>query len=348
MPLLFSNNAPLRTEFKNYPEKFRELLVESDTLNIATGYISTDSVIDLKSILDANGGPRLELCIGMHYFDGLTAGQKIALDELNKTLIDKSLGNIYFVTTFPFHGKIVSFSKSKKVLGSILGSSNLTNIIVGQRQYETDYLFDEGTEPSRLNDFILQLIAGASKPLNGLELRIVQQDNNLLNGQLGVEKIPQNDLNNCLKNLSTTSFSIALKGNDAPKSGLNVFFGEGRRNKQGFVIPRPWYEVELIVSKNITQVDAYPGYSGQNHSFEVITDDGWTFKCKVSGDYNKNLRSEDDLKILGRWIKGRLEIAGVLKPGEAVTDSTLQSYGKTNIELTKINNSEKWYLDFGV
>jgi hypothetical protein len=139
-----------------------------------------------------------------------------------------------------------------------------------------------------------------------------------------------------------------LKGDEAPKSSLNVFFGEGRRNQQGFVIPRPWYEVELIVSKNITQQKGYPSVLNNNSSFTVITDDGWSFKCKVSGDYSKNLRSEDDLKILGKWIKGRLENAGVLKPGEMVTDSILNRYGRSDIKLTQIKDSNNWYLDFGV
>ena len=39
----------------------------------------------------------------------------------------------------------------------------------------------------------------------------------------------------------------------------------------------------------------------------VFTDDGWKFRCKTSGDHAKNFRSEDNLEILGTWIKGRME-----------------------------------------
>jgi hypothetical protein len=348
MSFLFSNFPPIRTEFSSYTDKFKDLLLASDQIKIATGYISSDSVVDLKSIIEANKGPKMDLCIGMHYFEGLTPIQSSALESLDKSLSDNNLGKIYMVTTFPFHGKVVSFSKNSSVTASILGSSNLSNIIDGQRQYEVDYLFENGSEPKRLQTFIEQLISVSSKPLNDLQIKVVQPNNSLLNEQLGVIKFAKNEQQEIIRNLSANTFTIPLKGDEAPKSSLNVFFGEGRRNQQGFVIPRPWYEVELIVSKNITQQKGYPSVLNNNSSFTVITDDGWSFKCKVSGDYSKNLRSEDDLKILGKWIKGRLENAGVLKPGEMVTDSILNRYGRSDIKLTQIKDSNNWYLDFGV
>ena len=68
----------------------------------------------------------------------------------------------------------------------------------------------------------------------------------------------------------------------------------------------------------------------------------------MSGDYSKNFRSEDDLKTLGRWIKGRLENAGVLRPGERITDETLARYGRSSLKMSKIKDTGAWYLDFGV
>ena len=82
--------------------------------------------------------------------------------------------------------------------------------------------------------------------------------------------------------------------------------------------------------------------------FDVITDDGWSFTCKVSGDYSKNFRSEKDLKILGKWLKGRLENFGVLKAGEPVTSETLEKYGRNTFTLTKTTEENIWFLDFGV
>jgi len=88
----------------------------------------------------------------------------------------------------------------------------------------------------------------------------------------------------------------------------------------------------------------------------VYTDDGYRFLMRTSGDYGKNLRSRDDLTILGRWIKGRMEINNSLRSGEILTMKNLKKYGRDTITLTKTKMSEKeehsdtkldvWYLDF--
>ncbi|HYG83403.1 MAG TPA: restriction endonuclease PLD domain-containing protein [Verrucomicrobiae bacterium] len=351
MSLLLSNLSPLRTQFKTYTKIFRDLLEDSDQIHIASGYISTDSAVDLKSIIEANGGPRLELCVGMHYFDGLSVAQLDALRSLDETLRNNNLGQVYMVTTFPFHGKLVAFSKNETLLGSILGSSNLTNIVDGQRQYEADYLFNnaDATAPE-IKSFIKDLIDISARPLSELEIKPSLPENNLLKDQVGVLKLIDSELLATKQKLSELSFEIPLKGDGSQKSGFNTAFGKGRENSQGFVMPRPWYEVELIVPKTITTVPGYPQASPRNDEggFDVITDDGWAFRCKTSGDFSKNLRSEDDLKILGRWLKGRLENAGVLKPGDLVTDDTLTEYGRSTLTMTKLEDSQVWYLDFGV
>src|SRR6266700_2687102 len=140
MALLFSNFPPLRTSYPTYSSAFKDYLQTAEKVKIATGYISSDSAIDLKRIIEDNKGPYVELCVGMQYFDGLNPAQKDALEGLNKSLQNNNLGRVYMVTTFPFHGKIVSFLKQDIVTGSIIGSSNLSNIIDGCRQYEADYL----------------------------------------------------------------------------------------------------------------------------------------------------------------------------------------------------------------
>ena len=123
-----------------------------------------------------------------------------------------------------------------------------------------------------------------------------------------------------------------------------MYFGKGRKNfANGSVLPRDWYEIEIIVPSTTTSKKGYP----YNERFWVITDDGYKFECKTSGDYAKNFRSASDLKILGRWIKGRMENRQVLKTGEKVTDYTLKKYNKDFISLTKTKIPNTWYLDFG-
>ncbi|MFB8798580.1 MAG: AAA family ATPase [Microcoleus sp.] len=129
--------------------------------------------------------------------------------------------------------------------------------------------------------------------------------------------------------------------NDQQKSNLNAFFGKGRESKStGKVIPRDWYEVEIIVDTETTNNPVYP-----QGDFTAHTDDGSKFTCRTQGDHYKNLRSKEDLKILGRWIKGKLEQSGALKQFEPVTSETLQKYGRDYIRLYKLSDSE-YYLEF--
>ena len=348
MDLLFSNYPPLRTKFKSYPNTFRDLFQKSDEVSIATGYISTDSIVDLNRTIEINGGPSVQLCIGMQYFEGLTPIQKQAVEALNKTLVNNELGRVHMVTTFPFHGKISSFSKNKKIIGSLLGSSNLSNIVESYRQYEADVFLNNTLEAKKISDFIRQLITISSSPFDELDIPLAIPQNDLLQNQLGVKHLTEGELVDVQQSLTRTTFEIPLKGDTSQKSGLNASFGEGRKNPQGYIIPRPWYEVELIVPKGITSQKGYPqaNTGSDTSAFEVFTDDGWKFKCKVSGDFSKNFRSADDLKILGKWIKGRLENSGVLRPGERVTDKTLVTYGRSSISFTKLKQGESWYLDF--
>lgn len=352
MSLIYSNYPPLKTESKTYHSTFTELLEKSDRLKIATGYISADALIDLKSIVEANGGPRIELSIGMHYFEGLTRQQKEAVEDLDNTLRSTDLGGVYFVVTFPFHGKIISFRKDNDPVGGLVGSSNLTNIVENKtsRQYEVDYRLPEN-DCNELEDFITDLKESTTRPFSELDIKVVARRNNLLDDQYGVEKAS----GQIVESIKTNSdfeyeFHIPLKTDDATRSNLNTFNGKGRENTQGFVMPRSWYEVELIVPKSVASQPGYPRSDkiGDGGVIDVVTDDGWIFSCKVSGDSNKNLRSQKDLKILGKWLKGRLEHAGALKAGELCTQETLAKYGRSDFILAKLKGQDLWYLDFGV
>lgn len=352
MSLIYSNYPPLHTESETYHDAFIELLEKSDKLKIASGYISADALIDLKSIVESNGGPFIELNIGMHYFEGLTKQQAEAVADLDNTLRSMNLGGVYFVVTFPFHGKIVSFKNKDTIVGGLIGSSNLTNIVENKttRQYEVDYRLPE-YDWNELDGFITRLNDSATRAYGDLDIKLIESKNNLLDEQYGVTPADLHTIETIKANPDFEyEFHIPLKTDDATRSNLNTFNGRGRVNAQGFVMPRSWYEVELIVPKSVTTQRGYPqsDKDGDGGVINVITDDGWSFSCKVSGDFSKNLRSEKDLKILGKWLKGRLEHSGALKTGELCTQSTLYSYGRNDFTLAKLKDSDQWYLDFGV
>lgn len=351
MEILLSNLPPLRYPNRDVFSCFEELLRTADGLRIASGYISTDSLTELKKLVEVNKKSSLELVIGMHGFEGLTNTQYEAARYLHDFLKASKTGCVKIATSFRFHGKVYSFLKNNSPFAGILGSSNLSSIFDNPNVYEADIFLDEREAVSQIDRLILDLLSRASTVLDEWDAKIVREDESrLLEGHEGAERISRDRLAEIISSKTETSFRIPIKSDDAPQSNLNAYFGKGRENKRGFVKPRHWYEVELIVPKDITSQSQYPkaGYPERESIITVYTDDGWKFRCKISGDYSKNFRSADDLKILGRWIKGRLENRGCLRVGQPVTREVLNKYGRDHFDLTGTSDPSVWYLNFGV
>jgi hypothetical protein len=353
MNILASNYLPLKTSHSTFEQKFTTLIKESEEVDIAIGYISEKSLDELANHIYKRGKPFCNLVIGMHHFEKFTRAQYAIAKETEKFLTENSLGTVRLVTSFPYHGKLYSFRYQDGKSKSILGSSNLNNILPHKpvRQYELDLLIDDEKTNADLKEFISSLIS-ISPELKNLEITNFKTENNLMLGLAGVKKIEDKRiLTEIIENLVTDkSIEIPIKAwETTPLSNINACFGKGRENSSTKIIrQRPWYEVELIVSKKITDLDWYPkaGYHSTESIITVLTDDGYEFRCKISGTNSKNFRSVGDLKILGKWLKGRLENAGVLNVNEPVTNETLQKYGRNNILMTPTKQENVWFLDF--
>jgi len=352
MQLLLSDIPPLRESNKSFSNMFRKLMFEADHLLIASGYISTDSITEIKKIIESNNRPHLNLMIGMHYFDGITRTQYDAARYLDDFLTSTDMGSVSIATTFRFHGKMYSFQKDGNTFAGIVGSSNLTGVLDHHSNYETDLLIQEGSILNEISDFINKATIKIAKPISTWIPDKYAENNPLLEGHESVKKVAPANFVDIRAKLTGEVFKIPLKvTSKQQKSNLNAYFGKGRKNTStGFVKPRPWYEVELIVPKTITRHEAYPKatYPANQSIITVYTDDYWKFDCKISGDYSKNFRSYNDLKILGKWIKGRLEINGALQIGQPVTETVLDNYGRSDFELKKTSLPNTWILDFGV
>lgn len=352
MELLQSNYPPVKTQGKTFIDTFYDLLAKSESIDIAVGYITSDSLVELQKIAELNENlSTVNLTIGMHYLENFTRAQYNAAKTLNDYLLDNDKGQVRLVTPFKYHGKLYSYSNDLGAFAGIVGSNNLGSIVEGgSRVYETSFLIDGQNEAKAVNGFIDELNRKATSNIRDCNIQKFNESNTVLEEHENVKKATPKEIADCLLARTATSFEIPIKGAEvSPKSNLNVFFGDGRRDRRtGLMKPRHWYEVELIVPKSVTMQPGYPVAKTPDAIFDVVTDDGWKFKCKVSGDYNKNFRSEGDLKILGKWIKGRLENDGKLMVGSPVTNETLRQYGRNTMTLTKTTISNTWYLDFGV
>ncbi len=341
MELLLSNFKPIniaKDSSRSYVEK---TIKNCRILKIASGYISSDALIELKRIVELNRKPRIELLIGMHYFDGFTKTQYEAAIELNDYLINNNLGFVYLSNIMKFHGKMYSFTMNGGSESAIVGSSNLGSIYDKvNRLYEADILLI-GNESKIIHNSISQIIQRIGSPLEQIEITSFNEFNKLLDNHDNVKKVGKDDLTDISRKIKN-SFIFEIPVKTEPKSHLNIFFGKGRVDKRGYEIPRPWYEAEIIVSNKITSQPGFP----KNKSFTVYTDDGWSFECETHGDFSKNFRSKYDLKILGKWIKGRLEENGALKIGSPVTNEVLRKYGRNSLSLCATKDPNIWFLDF--
>lgn len=344
--LLFANRMPVKTKHRTFYDAFSGMLNEADELYIAVGYITAESLAELKRLAELNGINYLCLTIGMHHVDKFTRSQYNAAKALGEFLMKNGRGEVRIVTSFMYHGKMYLAGKNSEIIAGIIGSDNLSSIMNDSRSaYEASLLVRDRQIIADMKSFADSLNKNASILINEYDTDSFRdKDVSALTGQEGVEHLETNEA--VRTNLTGLSFEIPIS--TEPKSSLNIYFGEGRRQLSGVIIPRHWYEAELIVPKNITQQEGYPQAKTESAVFDVITDDGYRFLCKVSGTNSKNLRSEGDLKILGRWLKGRMEEAGVLKAGEPVTDEVLSDYGRNTVTLRQTSVPNVWYIDFSV
>lgn len=342
---VFANLLPIRVDSSDdFGTTFSRCLAKSQKVVMCTGYVATESIIELSSLLqEFTNIKEFQLLVGMAKFDGLTKPQFHALEKLNNELEGNGLGSVLIATAIPIHAKVTLFSGEMAQV--LLGSSNLGSLTRATRQYEVDVLVDDDQGFMNQVEEFLERAKLASENFRDIKqsLKIVVNDPHPLENLAGVTRTDLSAQPNLDPNLK---FEIEIGTGE--KSNLNTFFGKGRKSIDGRILPRPWYEVELIVSKSVTDLPGYPTKDRDNGEFQVVTDDGFSFFCKTSGDNSKNLRSSADLETLGRWLKGRLERAGVLLPGDLVTLQTLQDYGRTTLTLQKIAHDSRWYLDFGV
>jgi hypothetical protein len=358
MKLITSNFPPLETSNDNFPLRWSELFFDSDFITLGVGYASNDSLLYLLRLLEINEKKNFNICLGMAYFDGLSRSQFEAIEKISSFLEGTKTGQFYIARTFPFHGKVYHFGKNSKSSTSLIGSSNFSNIVpikgIEQRSYEVDFEIDDPLLNQSVSNFLSNLLHQASVPFSEIRdsITVKENKNPLLEFRSDIEKVDSERLDLIQSKAKGSTFEVPLK--DAQRSNLNVYFGKGRKSQQNYVTPRPWYEVEIIVDISVQKSSKnYPA----NEEFIAYTDDGYRIAMKTSGDYGKNLRSRDDLSILGRWIKGRLETSSCLKSGELVTEETLAKYGRETITLRKTSLTEKdlvsghtlevWFMDFG-
>lgn len=376
MKLLYSNILPVGTEEtqETVTARFIEETSSSDAIEIAVGFVSKASLLELEQIVAEYNIRHIVLTVGMYYVEGMPEGIYHTAIELNRKWVDAGIGEIRIVRAFKYHGKLYAFYRDGQVKSAIIGSANLGVIKLeadNRRQYEVSAVTENAAECNE----IANLIRKMAEPTVSVRIDdvvgmpIIREVNTSLTGVDTVEQIPQTQVELFERHKTNISFVLPIKvpayterhmddGKHYTKSNLNVCYAAPRSARK----PRDWYETQFTVSKQITRLEGYPE---KNVAFTIVTDDGYTFKAHTTSDGNKQFSAVGDELILGRWIKGRLAAAGLVTPvndTQADTDRTgmitkemLTAYGCNRLVLTKTDQKTEdeggnlldvWILSF--
>ena len=245
MELLLSNYPPLKTKSHTFSDMFYSMLSKTTDLDIAVGYITSDSLVELQKIVELNTLRTLNLTIGMHYLERFTKGEYNAALKLNDYLRENKCGEVRLVTPFRYHGKLYSYSNEQGAFAGIIGSNNLSSIIDGGvRTYESAVLLDDKNMAQQMRGFIRELVRTSTDNIRELKIDAFREVNPLLEGHEYVKRLKPHEMAEVMSQRTDTSFDIPIKPYEvSPQSNLNVFFGKGREGKNGIVKPRHWYEV---------------------------------------------------------------------------------------------------------
>lgn len=376
MNLLYSNILPLGTDEgqNTIIDTFNEQITLSDRVNIAVGYVSRASLDELELLVEQNNIKQICLIIGMYFVEGMPEGSYHTALKLNRKWQESGKGEIRIVKAFKYHGKLYTFYKDNLPFSAILGSANLGVIkpeANNRRQYEISSITTDQNELTEISQFIDKLkapnISSNIADIDGMPL--IRETNTALSGIELVTTAPQSNVDFYKRCVAYASFLLPLKvpsyderhmddGKHFTKSNVNVCYAAPRSKRKS----RDWYETQLTVAKEITRIEGYPE---KNKPFFIITDDGYWFKAHTTSDGNKQFSAVGDELIMGRWLKGRLAAAGLVKPvndTQADTDRTgmitkemLQEYGCENLYLKKTgqtaldetgNPLDVWMLSF--
>lgn len=376
MELLYSNILPLRLSErqKTIADCFNELLSKADSVEIAVGYVSYASLCQLENLVENSNISSICLNIGMYYIEGMPENSYHTAVKINQKWVRSGKGEIRLVRAFKYHGKVYCFYKDGIPFSAIIGSANLGVIkpeASNRRQYEMAVLITDSAECQKIAEHIEQLKA-PSCSANIAEISdvpLVREVNTALNGIALVTSVPKSNVDFYNQREAEVSFYLPLKvpsekerfiddGKHYTKSNINVCYAAPRSKRKS----RDWYETQLTVSADIYRMEGYPE---KNKAFFVVTDDGYWFKAHTTSDNNKQFSAVGDELIMGRWLKGRLAAAGIVKPvnntGEdtdrkgMITQEMLQEYGCDRLHFKKTGQTaldedgqplDVWMLSF--
>lgn len=332
-----------------FEKEFASSLAQSSRIDICVGYCSIETVRRYRAeMIRAASRGRFRLIIGMYSTQGNFPPKLYAvLTDLHRALSGASAGSGVYVTICDYHGKIYAFDAltpeaagHPDTAGVWLGSSNLSPMGLGGRLEATAKLVDHDDERAAVK-YIDFLCSTKAVPVTGVTLTKPPE-----NAEKTLFRMPY--ANALPAGLALDGkMEIELNVDRQPQSGLNLCKGIGRKTGLRFT-PRDWYEVEISADIRARSNPLYPKIDNAAHQkknavqktsnhceFDAFLTDGshyWRCRLSTYSDGYKAMGSRPRC-LLGQFLKGMLEAAGILHRGETITSDMLEQYGRTGVTL---------------
>ena len=330
----------------------------------AVGYVGVPILKKIESkLLGIAKRGNCQIIIGMIFHEGCSQSTKVYLEDLDSRLRAVNPKSGIFVTRFSYHGKVYKVVNSSAT-GVFVGSSNFSAASWNSR-IEFNIYVNEPMLKTKTEGFLSYIQSHKDTiPLSKHTIKVKANKSKKVNISKDLKDyiVPTSEYNALPK--PKGQFDHLLRVDQNPKSGLNLYFGRGRLNSAtGKLQPRPWLEIELAFiakeysSPHYPKSIKKPGGSKTSKArigdFVAYIKDGkniYKLDMKVHADNGKNISSAETCggrATLGKYIKGKLQDAGVLMENELITSQTLSDYGRNTITFYKVNDTT-YIIDFSV
>ena len=365
MSILYSQILPMTVPANQstIADSIKNDLAHATEVDIAVGYVSGASLVELGRLVRESNVKKICLTIGMYYHEGMPEGCYRLACELHDEWKSRGIGEVRLVTPMKYHGKVYVFYRDGSAFSAIVGSSNLSVLkpdATNLRQYELAYRIVNSDDIIAISEHCQQLKRdNCSKTIDAItDMTIIPGHNTALDNVVDVDRLTPDKSAEYRQSAGDYSFALPLKvpaeseklleGRQYfTKSNINVCYSPDTRNKKRPPKARNWYECQLTVSSSIYSQEGYPS---KNEPFYLITDDGYKFLAHTTSDHNKQFAAVGDESIMGRWLKGRLVAAGLVTPVNntlediahtgMITKEILQKYGRDVLIFRKTNKQE--------
>ena len=127
MKLICSDMLPvgLENEQQSIIDCIHEQFEKADQVELAVGYISKASLIELNDMVERYSIQKICLNIGMYFIEGMPESSYRTALDINAQWNRKGIGEIRLVKSFKYHGKVYCFYKDDRIFSAIIGSANL-------------------------------------------------------------------------------------------------------------------------------------------------------------------------------------------------------------------------------